>query len=262
MDKRWIMVGWMSLATAAQAGTVVHMGQRAQPDGKVEPRSVIYAQGGQFRMDTLDAHGNVRDFVLVRDGQIWQVDVGQRTFYHFDKAALAGQQQAMQARMQAALQQLPAAQRAAMEAHMNTFLEHVQHANLSFTDTGRTDKAGSWACEVWQLKRNGKPESDACIAPTGALTGGAELVQATRKAAATAADVLSSVPAARAAAARFAMFDTADGFPVRTRYLRNGKPEDEEIVTSIATQSLPADKFAIPKGFTQTTMARAEAEHD
>lgn len=262
MDKRWIMLGWMSLAAAAQAGTVVHMGRRTPPDGKSEPRSVIYAQGGQFRMDTLDAHGNVRDFVLVRDGQIWQVDVGRRTFYHFDKTALAGQQQAMQARMQAALQQLPPAQRAAMEAHVNAMLQRIQHDVLAFTDTGRTDKAGSWTCEVWQLKRNGKPESDACIAPTGTLNGGAELVQASRKAAATAADVLSSVPAARAGAARLAMFGTADGFAVRTRYLHNGKPEHEEIVTSIATQPLPADTFAIPKGFIQTTMVHAEADHD
>lgn len=262
MDKRWLMLGWMSLATAAQAGTVVHMDRRDLPDGKPQPHTVIYAQGGAFRMDTLDARGHVRDFVLVRDGQIWQVNVDQRSFYHFDKAALAGQQQALQAHMQAALQRLPAAQRATMAARMNAIVQRAQHQTIDFTDTGRTDRAGAWRCEVWQLQLNGKPESDACIAPSRALAGGAELVQATRQAGAIAAEVLSSVPAARAAAARFAMFGKADGFAVRTRYLHNREPQHEELVTSIATQPLPADTFAIPRGFTQTTMAGADADHD
>lgn len=259
MNMRWLILGVASMgAAAAQAGTVVHLERRSLPDGKPHPQSVIYAQDGQFRMDSLDASGHVRDFVLVRDGSIWQVDVTERTFYLFDKAALAGQQTSMQGQWQSMLQRLPSAQRAAMEARMQGILQHAQQSTVSLTDSGHTDRVGPWTCEVWRLQVNGKTSSDACIASRGALTGGDELVDATHKAANTAADVLRSLPVARAAATRMALYGKSDGFPVRTRDLHGDTPDDEEIVSSIKTRRLPADTFAIPKGFTQTTLSSAE----
>ena len=105
---------------------------------------------------------------------------------------------------------------------------------------------------------NGKSVGESCIASRGSLTGGDELVDATHKASAVATDVLSSLPAARVAAQQFALYGKVDGFPVRTRHISGGKAHSEEIVTSIERQTLPADKFAIPKGFTQTTMGEAE----
>ena len=258
MNMRWLILGVVSMgAAAAQAGTVVHLQRRSLPDGKPHPHSVIYVQDGQFRMDSLDASGHVRDFVLVRDGSIWQVDVTKRTFYLFDKAALAGQQTSMQGRWQSMLQRLPPSQRAAMETRMQGILQHAQQSTVSLTDTGHTDRVGSWTCEVWRLQVNGKTSSDACIAPRGELTGGDELVDSTHKAADTAADVLRSLPVARVTATRMALYGKSDGFPVRTRDLNGDTPDDEEIVSSIKTRPLPADTFAIPKGYTQTTMGQA-----
>jgi hypothetical protein len=240
------------------AGTVVHTDRREMSEPKAHPESVIYAQDGQFRMDQLDDKGHVREFVLVRDGSIWQVDVEKRTFYKFDKAALAGKQDQMQERMQAMLQSMPPERRAMMEQHMKGAMQKMQQTDISVTDTGRADRAGSWSCQVWQLTRDGKPGSEYCVASRGALTGGDELIDATRKASSLATEVLSAVPAARAAAQQFSVYGKIDGFPVRTRQLAGGKVEWEELVTSIEKQSLPADKFAIPKGFTQTTLGAAE----
>jgi len=257
-----VRIGFLCVAVtgmaAVQAGTVVHLDRRDLPDGKAHANSVIYAQDGQFRMDTLDQKGRVRDFVLVRDGNIWQVDVEKRTFFKFDKAALAGQQGQMQERMQAMLQSMPPERRAMMEARMKGMMQNMQQTTMTATNTGRGDKAGSWSCQVWNLERNGKAVSESCIASRGSLTGGDELVDATHKASAVAADVLSSLPTARAAAQRFTLYGKVDGFPVRTRELSGGKADSEDIVTSVERQSLPADKFAIPKGFTQTTLGKAE----
>ena len=256
MIRRWFILGLASMgAAAAQAGTVVHTEWRSLPGGKLRPHSVIYAQDGQFRMDSLDADGHVQDFVLVRDGNIWQVDVTKRTFYLFDKAALANQRTAMQGRFQSMLQRLPPAQRAEMEARMQGIMQLAQQTKVSMTDTGHTDRVGSWTCEIWRLQINGKPVDDTCIASRGELTGGDELVEATHKAANIAAAVLGSVPGARASQVRMALYGGSDGFPVRTLGLDGDTPDDEEIVTSIKTRPLPADTFAIPKGFTQTTMA-------
>lgn len=262
MNTRWLVLGVVAFAASAQAGTVVHINRHDFTSGASRPSTVIYAQNGWFRMDTLDIHGNVSDFTLVRDGQIWQVDVNKRTFYHFNQAALAGQRKALQAQMQAELQQLPAAQRAKMEAGLNAMIQRAQQAKFSATATGRSERVGSWSCKVWQEQRNGKTTAEICFASPGALPGGRELVEASRKAAETTAEVMGSLPETRAASAQFAMFGTANGFPVRTRYLDNGKPEDEETVTSIEVHALPADKFEIPKGFTQTTIARAESGDD
>lgn len=250
---QFVCVGGMTMSVA-QAGTVVHMSQRDLPQGKAHPSSVIYAQNGQFRMDTLNDAGHVIDRVLVRDGNIWQVDMAKRTFYKFDKAALSGQHDQMQARMQAMLQSLPPERRAEMQQRMNAMVQKQHTRAFAVTDTGRTDHAGSWSCEVWQLLRNGKAVSESCIAARGSITGGDELVDAMRKASAVATDVLSSLPEARTAAQRFALYGKIDGFPVRTRELAGGQAESEDLVTSIERRALPADEFAIPKGFTQTTL--------
>jgi hypothetical protein len=255
MNRQWLILGLASMgATAAQAGTVVHTEWRSLPDGKLQPHSVIYAQDGQFRMDSLDQSGHVQDFVLVRDGNMWQVNVTRRTFYLFDKAAVANQQTAMQGRWQAMLQRLPPDQRAAMEARMQGMLQHAQQSNISLADTGHTARVGSWTCEVWRLQLNGKPMSESCIAPRGELTGGDALVESTHKAADIAAGVLGSLPGAKTTEVRMALYGKSNGFPVRIRHLDGDTPEDEEIVSSINTRPLPADTFAIPKGFTQTTL--------
>jgi Domain of unknown function (DUF4412) len=257
-----VHIGFLSVAalgmTAVQAGTVVHLSGQSLPDGQAHPHSVIYAQDGQFRMDTLDDKGNVRDFVIVREGNIWQVNVEKRTFYQFDKAAVAGQQGQMQDRMQAMLQSLPPEKRAMMEERVKAAMAKGQNSSVTMADTGRADHVGSWSCETWQVLRNSKPVTESCIASRSSLTGGDELVDATHKASAMATDVLSAVPAARTVAQQFALYGKVDGFPVRTRQLAGGKPDSEELVTSIERQSLPADKFAIPKGFTQSTMGESE----
>jgi hypothetical protein len=258
--KRQFMVLVLAGATAvAQGGTIVHM-NRTDFDGKTRPETVIYAQDGQFRMDTLDEDGHVSEFVLVRDGSIWQVNVPKRTFYQIDQSALAGQRSQVQEQMQAMLQRLPPDRRAAMQERMQAFMAHSAQTTVDMTDTGKTDHVGSWSCEVWQEHRNGAVSSDACIASRGALAGGDELVDATHKAAATASSVLSAIPEARANAQQMALYGKADGFPVRTRQLdRNGRVDSSDTVASIERQSLPADRFAIPKGFTQTTLG---ADHE
>ncbi len=243
-----------SLTAVAQGGTIVHMERKDSADAKARPDSLIYAQDGQFRMDTLDATGHVQDFVLIRDGNIWQVDMEKRTFMQIDQAALTGKQGEMQDRMQAMLQSLPPEKRAMMEARMQGMMAGRSQPAYTMTSTGKTDQVGSWSCDLWQVSKGGKVSSDACVASRGSLQGGDELIDAVHKAATTASGVLSSIPAAHAAAQRMAVYAQANGFPVRTRELAGGKVESELTVSNIEHRSLPADQFAIPKGFTQTTM--------
>ena len=166
----------VAVAAVARGGTIVHMDRKDSDDGKVRPESMIYAQDGQFRRDTLDAAGHVRDFVLVRDGNIWQVDMEKRTFMQIDRAALSGKQNEMQDRMQAMLQSLPPEKRAAMEARVQGMMAGRSQPAFTMTDTGKTDQVGSWSCEIWQVRRGGTVSSDACIASRGSLQGSSIIV--------------------------------------------------------------------------------------
>jgi hypothetical protein len=242
----------------AGAGVVVHMSSRDLPNGEAKDHQVFYAQNGMFRIDRLDPQGRIEQIQLIRDGVIWDIDVPQRTFRKFDKSLLAAQQSGMQSKMRAYLDKLPPERRAQLEQRLGA----MQQQTFTVTDSGHSEHVGSYSCEIWQVARQGKVLSENCIAPKSSLKGGDELVDAAHEAAAAASDALAGTPqAAHAMGATLALYNRMDGFPVLVRRLSGGKAESEDTVTSIDTQSLPADKFAIPKGFTEKTLG-ASGEED
>jgi len=246
--------------SAAQAGVVVHMGAKESAESAPKADQVVYAQDGMLRIDKLDSAGHVRDTTLIRDGTIWEVDVEKRTFMKFDKSAVAAQQSAMSDRMQAALQNMPPEKRAMFEERMKA-MQQQSHA-YTLTDAGRSEHVGSYSCQIWQASRDGKPIAEYCVAPKGSLTGGEELVDAAHKASAVAVDVASASPQiARAMAPVYTLYGKMDGFPVLTRHGSGGDVRDEKIVTGIEKKSLPADQFAIPKGFTEVTPGQAGGDN-
>ena len=245
--------------TAAQAGVVVHMGAKGSSDNTPKPDEVVYAQDGMLRIDKLDNEGHVRDITLIRDGAIWNVEVAKRTFMKFDKNAMAAQQGAMSERMQAALQNMPPDRRAMVEQRMKAMQEET-HA-YTLTDAGRSEHVGAYSCQIWQASRDGKPIAEYCVAPKGSLAGGDELIAAAHKASMVAVDVSSASPQmARMMSPVYALYGKMDGFPVLTRHIYGGAAHDETFVTGIEKKSLPADQFAIPKGFTEVTPGKSEAE--
>ena len=245
--------------TAAHAGVVVHMAQKSSSGDQAKERSVVYAQDGFLRIDDLDGEGHVQHLTLFLDGVIWRAEVAQRTFQKFDKNAMAVRQNGMQERMQAMMQNMPPEKRAMFEERMKAMQQHA--VDYALSDTGRSEHAGSYPCEIWQLSRSGKLSTEYCVASKGSLPGGDELVNASHKAAAVAADVMSASPMiAKAMPPLYTLYGKMDGFPVLVRRMSGGKPSEETIVTAIERKSLPADKFAIPQGFTETQPGAAGAD--
>jgi len=236
-------------AAAANAGVVIHMAAKSLPEGKQSHQTVYYAQGGYLRIDSLDDRGHVTSIDLMRDGVIWQMDVAKRTYEKFDKAHVQGQMQVMDERLNAMLAKLPPQQRAIMEERMKKLKE--PHIDVAWNDTGRSEKSGSYACRVWEEKRTGKVRGEYCVAAMGSLPGGDELAVSLKNAYATAKEALSGVPQAARILESYSKFNAMNGFPVVHREMMGGKPYEETVMTSIERQSLPADKFAIPKGFTE-----------
>ena len=237
--------------TAAHAGVVVHMAQKSSSGDQAKDRSVVYAQDGFLRIDDLDGEGHVQRLTLFRDGVIWRAEVAQRTFQKFDKNAMAAQQNGMQERMQAMMQNLPPEQRAMYEERMKAMQQ--QALDYTLTDTGRSEHAGSNPARSGNCRVTASSRPSTASRRKAAFPGGDELINASHKAAAVAADVMSASPMiAKAMPPLYTLYGKMDGFPVLVRAMSGGKPSDETIVTAIERKSLSADKFAVPQGFTET----------
>jgi len=241
----------------AHAGVVVHISKKDTADSKPKDQQVVYAQDGLLRIDKLDEAGQLRDMTLIRDGAFWDVNIQQRTYQKFDKAAVAAQQSQMKERMAAMMQSMPPERRAMIEQRMKA-MESETH-EFKLTDLSRSDHVGTFACKMWQATRDGKPIAEYCVAPKGSIAGGEELVNATHKASAAAADMASASPQmARAIAPIYNLYGKMDGFPVLTRHMSGGQPSDEMIVTGIEKKSLPASQFELPKGYTEVAVNKSD----
>jgi hypothetical protein len=253
----WIVFGAM---TAARAGVVVHMSAKAGADGAAKNQQILYAQDGLLRIDKLDDQGKVRDFTLIRDGAIWDVDTLRHTFRKFDKNAVATEQNAMSDRMKAMMQNMPPERRAMVEQRMKAMQTETHDYDVK--DSGRSEHVGAYTCKIWQAVRDGKPITEYCIVPKGSLVGGEELATATHNASLIAAEVASAAPQmARAVSPIYKMYGKLDGFPVMTRHFAGGEAREETIVTGIEKKALPADQFTIPKGFTEATFGKSGADN-
>lgn len=241
------LLGTFVMTAAVRAGVVVHVADEAVPGGTQSPQEVYYAQDGLLRIDKLDDQGRVAEISLIRDGALWQIDVPKRTYRKLDKAAVQDRVGAMNDKMQAMLAQMPPDRRAQLEERMKSM---QQPANLTWSDTGRSETSGSYSCHVWQLSRNDKVTQEYCVTPAASLPGGDELAASLRQAGAVATEVFSGIGASQAVAQRLAVFTKMNGFPVVTRDMVGGKATRERRVTSVERMALAADKFAIPNGFT------------
>jgi hypothetical protein len=253
---------WLSLSVfcvaAAQAGTVVHFSSKTLPSGQSQDNQVMYAQDGMLRIDKLDDQGHVRTIDILRDGVIWSVDVPAHTYRKVDKNAIAAQHEAMEDKMKAIAQNMPPEKRALFEQRMASMQQNTH--DYSVSDSGRSEHVGSYTCEVWQALRDGKVFTENCIAPQGGIAGGDELVKAVHNASAIATDVISAMPqAARAMDPMFTLYGKLNGFPVLVRYMSGSVANREVTVTGVAKQSLSADQFAIPKGFTEASLGAPDA---
>lgn len=249
-------------ALNARAGEIVHMQNSDPKSTKDKPtdHQILYAQEGLLRLDELDDQGHVARVQLVRDGGLWLIDMRRRTYSHLDKAAVSAEMGTMNNRMQAALQNMPPERRAMFEQQMKNFQQKSQ--DWTVKDTGRVERAGKYSCEVWQVQHNGSAIMEDCVAPTSSLPGGADLVSTMHKAAATAEDVLSAAPQLTQSAtkAMFAVWGKVDGFPVLKRDVAGSTPTGEIYVSDIEQRALPADKFALPAGFTEQPLGGAGAD--
>jgi hypothetical protein len=250
-----VMLLALLVSVSAEAGSVLKVDSK-DASGKTAPREMWYAQDGMLRIDDVDARGNVTESTVVRDNVIWKIDPAERTYTRVDQESLKSMMGGKSAQMEAMIANLPPEKRAMIEARMAKMQQHAANTQFTFTDTGKSDHAGQYACRLWQEQRNGKPFADYCVVPTSSLPAGAELDAAMKKAVATTSQIVASVPQLAKQAEHITRLGSMNGFPASSRI----HEEEERVLTSAQSQALPADKFAIPKGFTEKPFGQHESE--
>ena len=243
------------VSVSAEAGSVLKVDAK-DAAGKMEPREMWYAQDGMLRIDDVDARGNVTESTVVRDDMIWKIDPAGRTYTRVDPASLKQMMGGKSAQMEAMIANLPPERRAMIEARMAKMQQKAASTEYTFSDTGKSDHSGQYSCHLWQEQRNGKPYASYCVVPTASLPAGAELDAALKKAVATTGQIVSSVPQLAKAGEHITRLGSLHGFPVSSRV---GESE-ERVLTSAQSQTLAADKFAIPKGFTEKPLGEHEGD--
>jgi hypothetical protein len=92
--------------------------------------------------------------------------------------------------------------------------------------------------------------------PASSLPAGGELETAMKTAIAAATQLIASVPQIAKQAEHLTRLGKLNGFPVSSR-IGHG---EEHVLSSAQAQSLPADKFAIPQGYTEKKLGEREGE--
>ncbi len=251
---RFVPLLLLAAAGAAQAGVVLHRGTRETPNGKTREHEVMYVQGGMIRIEDKNESGAGTRVMLFRDNTMYQLNPAQHTYVKFDKAAaqqLGDRMDQMRAQMQARMANMPPEQRARMEKFMSK-AQGSKASPFTWSDTGRTEHVGQWSCQVTQRKHAETVDAEYCVTAPGNITGGDEVYSTMKQFMTAWHDTLESVPQLRNAAHNMEWIQGLKGYPVLHRDVVDGKPGREDVLTSAEKQSIPADKFEIPKDYKES----------
>ena len=252
------LLGFACLSVmTARAGVELQVGKAGDAAGKSSPEEVYYAQDEMMRIDKLDDAGSVTQIELVRDGVVWEIDPRGKTYTRIDQSALKNFSSNANQRLQDTLSNLPPEKRALMQARV----DQVQSQGYSYTDAGRNDHAGQYACHIWNEEHGSRRIAEYCVVSTSSLPGGGELAASMKAALVTVETITSGMPLLEKNAEHFTRLEKMNGFPVRTRRLStSGQPESEHVLTSAEAHPLPADKFAVPRDFTEKPLENPQSD--
>jgi hypothetical protein len=212
------------------------------------------------RMRTEVAGPNGTTNVVIFDGGkqiLYMVDPGKKSYSEMTKAdvdAAGAQVGDMMAQLQKALEGMPPAQRAQMEAMMKARMGGVPGmggaaAKTEYRRAG-TSKVSKWTCDVYETLQNNQKTGEVCTVSASALGFNANDFEVSRQ---LAAFMRGLIPqgADQVFQAGRAQEQGYEGVPVRRVTTIAGQQITTEL-TSVARQTFPDSAFAVPDGFTKT----------
>jgi len=211
----------------------------------------------RLRSEITDQKGTAQ--VIIFDGSkqvLYIVDNARKTYSEMTKAdvdKMQAQMAGVMTQMQAALEKMPPAQRAQMEALMKGRMGGAAApAPKIESKRGGTDKVGRWTCDKYEVLTNGVKTADVCTVDPSALGVTVKDLEVSRQL----ADFFSAlVPQIAAQIAVVGRPETQgfSGFPVKSTMYVGGQTVTTEVVEA-SRQTFADSLFSVPAGFTKQTM--------
>ncbi|HVA39066.1 MAG TPA: DUF4412 domain-containing protein [Candidatus Binataceae bacterium] len=255
----------------AQAGVVITMqngGTAAEPAGKGE---TMYLDQNRLKVST------ARGGMIFRDDlhKVWNVDEEHHSYHELNPDTMKQMQAEMeQARqqMEQRLHSMPPEQRARIEAMLaQQGLGDPSKAKplppVTYEKAGPDKTVGKWSCTPYRVKGAMLENEEFCIAPLKELG----LTRDDLKPFIALGDFMKQMPMGGRARSDAAFnFDAQtkaigfEGLPVQTmNYGDNGKIDYQTTITSVQRESIAAETFEIPAGYTkqEIPMGRPPGAH-
>lgn len=220
----------------------------------------LSARGQRGLFEVKEADGPAR--VMLRDGEakkLYLIDHDKKAVVvvtEEDSKAQEERQAAFKAQLEQQLSKLPPEQRARLEQGLLAQSAPPKQKAVPFTyekKGGAARKVGTFTCEDYVIKREGAVRGEACFATWKSVGLNAQdfkktIAEATPKPTFGGLSMQGS-PDAEAEAA-------APGFPVWRKFVdEQGAVTAETTVKSVSKAALAADKFEVPKGYAQRSVA-------
>jgi hypothetical protein len=243
-------------ARVSEAADGVQIVQRITSAGASPITTQAQVESTRLRAQITDQNGLAQ--VIIFDGQkqvLYVVDNTRKTYTEMTKAdmeRLQTQLQGAMAQMQAALEKVPPAQRAQMEALMKGRMGGAAAAPPKIeSKRAGSDKVGRWSCEKYEVFSNGQKSSDVCAVDPSALGVTAKDLDVSRQL----AEFISVVPQMAGQVAVVGRVETQGfaGFPVRSTMYTGGRTVTTELVEA-SRQTFQDSLFTVPAGFTKQSM--------
>jgi hypothetical protein len=253
----FIVAAVCAAASSASAADGVLIVETSTVNGT--PRTT-QVQIERTRMRTEIAGQNGASQIVIFDGGkqvLYMVDPAAKSYSEMTKAdvdAAGAQLGDAMAQMQKALEGIPPAQRAQMEAMMKGRLGGIPGAGAAAKTEyrrGGTSKVSKWTCDVYEGFQNNAKTGEVCTVSPTALGFNASDFEVSRQ---LAAFMRGLIPQGADQVFQSGQVQEQgyDGVPVRRVTTIAGRQIVTEI-TSVVRQTFPESAFAIPDGFTKTT---------
>lgn len=252
----FIVAAVCAAASSASAADGVLIVETSTVNGT--PRTT-QVQIERTRMRTEIAGQNGASQIVIFDGGkqvLYMVDPATKSYSEMTKAdvdAAGAQLGDAMAQMQKALEGMPPAQRAQMEAMMKGRLGGIPGAGAAAKTEyrrGGTSKVSKWTCDVYEGFQNNAKTGEVCTVSPTALGFNASDFDVSRQ---LAAFMRGLIPQGADQVFQSGQVQEQgyDGVPVRRVTTIAGRQIVTEI-TSVARQTFPESAFAIPDGFAKT----------
>jgi hypothetical protein len=250
------------LCATSQAGAVLESGMRDLPNGKEKQTTTMLVDNGMVHVETLETgKTSPESGMIFKNDTLIMLDHRKKTYTVMDKATLqqwAEKAGAVMKQMEKQLAGMTPEQRAKVEKMMGKTPggQKPKHVPPEYVRTARTEKAGSYRCQVWEGRREGAKVLEVCTTTTR-IAGGDELIQAMKRMTAMTEDALKSLDSPwlqDSMSEEWEAIGKIEGFPVVTRTFTNGKAETETTLKSARSEAVPASQFEPPTGYTRKTL--------